>query len=848
MVDVFVSYSRKDTDFVKKLHNALAAQNRDTWVDWEDIPASAEWWKEIEGGIESSDAFAFIISPDSVRSEVCRREIEFAVTNNKRFIPVLHRPVTDPEDQKLVHPSISSHNWIFFRDGDDFDKQFKLFISSLDTDLSYVRAHTRILVRAREWEDRQRNSSYLLQGDDLKMAEGWLAESVTKKPDPTPIHGEYIHASRQAATASQRRLLAGVTAALIVSLILAALALAFGTEARRQEGIALNNASTATIAQGRAEINAVTATVAQGQAEINAATATVAQGQAEINAITATVAQGQAEFSASTAVAERNNAQSIAQAAQAQIELNGPKPDRAALLALASIQNYGYTWQAERALALAVQPDLAANYHTLSGHTGEVKSVDWRPTGRDNLLLTTSDDDTARIWGVDGSELYKLIGHTGNVNHARWSPDGKHIVTVSDDTTAKVWSVEGNYSGLTVTLEFTLTGHNGPVRNLAWSADSQKVVTVSNDRTAIVWDVATGTAITMLSGHEGIVNAAAFSPADSTRVVTVGDDATVRVWDATNGTLLNTLNKHQSAVSWVAWSADGSRFVTTSRDNTARIWDAEGQELFVLQGHVRAVNWAAWAPPDQTGHSTRLATISGDGTARIWNAENGELLKTLFGHEDEIRGLAWSPGGSRLLTVSRDGTARMWYTESGGQLLTFSGHGDNGQSKLIYSVAWSPDGRYFATAGADGTARVWQIWKNAAQLISFARSCCNQRILSDEENQQFGLPTATPAPSPTPQPAICGGEVLDSRLYRGARGRVAGTGDDTTATSIFVHTEPGIATPRIGRVALGQTFVVLEGPQCFQNIAWFRVIFGISAIEGWIAEGEDGAYYLEPVG
>lgn len=832
MVDVFVSYSRKDTDFVKKLHNALAAQNRDTWVDWEDIPASAEWWKEIEGGIESSDAFAFVISPDSVRSEICRREIEFAVTNNKRFIPILYRPVTDPEDQKLVHPSISSHNWIFFREGDNFDKQFKLFISALDTDLSYVRAHTRILVRAREWEDRQRNSSYLLQGDDLKMAEGWLAESVTKKPDPTPIHGEYINASRQAATARQRRLLAGVTAALIVSLILAALALAFGAEANRQQGIALNNASTATIAQG--------------QAEINAATATVAQGQAEISAMTATVAQGQAEFSAATAVVERNNAQSIAQAAQAQVELDGPKPDRAALLALASIQNYGYTWQAERALALAVQPALAANNHVLNGHTGEVKSVDWRSTGRDNLLLTASDDGTARIWGVDGTELYKLIGHSDKVNRALWSPDGTTIATASDDTTAKIWSVEGSYGNLTIKLEFTLTGHSGRVGSLAWSADSQRLVTVSDDRTAIVWDAGTGAVIATLSGHQGIVNAAAFPPSDNTRVVTVSDDAKVRIWDATTGAVLKTLDKHQSAVSWVAWSADSTRFVTTSRDNTARIWDAEGNELFVLQGHVRAVNWSAWAPPDSEGRSTRVATISADGTARIWNAENGELLRTLFGHEDEIRGLAWSPGGSRLLTVSRDGTARMWYTESGGQLLTFSGHGDNGQNRLIYSIAWSPDGRYFATSGADGTARVWQIWKNAAQLISFARSCCNQRILSDEENQQFGLPTATPAPSPTPQPATCGVEILASRLYPGARGRVAGTGGDIAATSIFVHTGPGIATPRIGRVALGQTFVVLEGPECFQNIAWFRIIYGISATEGWIAEGEEEAYYLEP--
>jgi hypothetical protein len=47
MADVFVSYSRKDMDFVRKLHDALAEHNWQAWVDWQDIPPSAEWLKEI---------------------------------------------------------------------------------------------------------------------------------------------------------------------------------------------------------------------------------------------------------------------------------------------------------------------------------------------------------------------------------------------------------------------------------------------------------------------------------------------------------------------------------------------------------------------------------------------------------------------------------------------------------------------------------------------------------------------------------------------------------------------------------------------------------------------------------
>lgn len=81
MADVFISYSRKDRGFVRKLHDALAKLNRDTWVDWEDIPLSAAWLQEIYAGIDAADNFVFVISPESVDSTTCQQEISRAATN-----------------------------------------------------------------------------------------------------------------------------------------------------------------------------------------------------------------------------------------------------------------------------------------------------------------------------------------------------------------------------------------------------------------------------------------------------------------------------------------------------------------------------------------------------------------------------------------------------------------------------------------------------------------------------------------------------------------------------------------------------------------------------------------------
>ena len=76
MAKIFVSYSRKDIEFARKLTGELEKNDLDFWVDWEGIPPTVDWWKEIEKGIEEADAFLFLISPDSSSARTRRRHGE----------------------------------------------------------------------------------------------------------------------------------------------------------------------------------------------------------------------------------------------------------------------------------------------------------------------------------------------------------------------------------------------------------------------------------------------------------------------------------------------------------------------------------------------------------------------------------------------------------------------------------------------------------------------------------------------------------------------------------------------------------------------------------------------------
>ncbi|MGH3831164.1 MAG: toll/interleukin-1 receptor domain-containing protein [Pseudonocardiaceae bacterium] len=216
MTDVFVSYARADLPFVRRLTAVLQGRDRKVWVDLEDIIPSARWMAEIRTAIAEADAVAFVITPDSVASEVCRIELDHATEASKRLVPILARE-TPAED---VPSALAELNWLSFLDGTDFEAGVDRLVEVLDTDIDRVHSHTRLLTQARAWETRARDRSLLLRGAELKEAETWLADQTGRKPAATPAQAQLILASRRATTRRQRGIgLTGVAVAVVLAVL-----------------------------------------------------------------------------------------------------------------------------------------------------------------------------------------------------------------------------------------------------------------------------------------------------------------------------------------------------------------------------------------------------------------------------------------------------------------------------------------------------------------------------------------------------------------------------------------------------------------------------------------------------
>jgi hypothetical protein len=126
MNETFISYSRKDKEFVRAVIESLKQTGIDLWIDEADIPAAAVWKQEILVGIQFAHNFVYVISPDSVESEYCNLELDYALSLNKRIIPIVARLCNN------IRPAISELNWIFF---DDFNEGIECLLELLDSPL-----------------------------------------------------------------------------------------------------------------------------------------------------------------------------------------------------------------------------------------------------------------------------------------------------------------------------------------------------------------------------------------------------------------------------------------------------------------------------------------------------------------------------------------------------------------------------------------------------------------------------------------------------------------------------------------------------------------------------------------
>jgi hypothetical protein len=599
-LDVFISYSRVDSDFARRLNDALQTQGKRTWFDQESIATGTDFQQEIYRGIESSDVFVFVLSPESVTSPFCADEVEYAQGLNKRMVTVLHRPI----DTADLHPVLGKLQWLDFREHDgDFQANFQALLRTLETDREHLETHTRRLVRSGEWDRRGRDESLLLRGQDLARAEGWLETNAAVEPLPTGLQQEYIRAGRarqEAEAAAERRLRRGMRLGALAAAAGMVVAVGSGWFAWASIKTANERSAEAATRVAKADLQVAEANTKVEGANQQAKDATRQTEQAKRDQQVAQTAAEEAAAAQQTAETRAREADSKAQTAavaQQRAEASAQAADAKAQNADAKAQN-----------ADAKAQDAEVRARDADSKTAEAEKA--QRLAQTGTRLEQAGTFALSRFEFDQIEALLRAIKAGRELEAAVAEADIPVKTVSKYPAASpILALQQ----LQAKSANSLLAHQGMVYSASFNATGDQVVTASWDGTVRVWDLKTGQS-TPLVGHTDGITSASFN-ATGDQVVTASDDGTARVWDLKTGQS-TPLEGHTDFVTSASFNATGDQVVTASVDGTARVWDLQGRQLAIYEG----------SPAALSPNGRQLATVI-DGRVQIYDIDTlPELL------------------------------------------------------------------------------------------------------------------------------------------------------------------------------------------------------------------------------
>jgi WD40 repeat protein len=717
MAKIFVSYSRKDIEFAKRLTAELQKSDLDFWIDWEGIPPTVDWWREIEKGIEEADVFLFLISPDSAKSRVCGQEIDTAVKNAKRIIPIVVRDVRGDEA-----PNQLSHlNWIFFRENDDCDVAVEKLITAIETDYEWAATHRRLQVKALDWERNGKDSGFFLRGMDLQDAEHDLATNTSKDPHPTDLQREYVLGSRRDTSLRQRQTLADVTIALIISIMLGVIAFFQRQEAVNQAKI---SRSQTLAVDTQLNKDKVTSNLLLGIESLNLVKEFPYRDRVVAEqALRDSLSKSWKGFDLTghetwiSDIAFSPNGHWLGTASDAIRLWDMTNPSTKPLVLQGNVSELAFSpdgqWLAgpdsNRIVVWDLENPLAKPEGLAYDRGTEVSNISFSSDSgwMAYLLESTSPDgtlhDSTYLWNTKDRSTSPIVFDWER--SPVFSPDGQKLATTGYDVDGYTVLRDLNDLSSAPTILHE-TGEE--IDTLVFSPDGSRLATTNYDNVVKVWDLNDSKAKpSVLPTDQSYIKILTFSP--DNRLVVAGSSKEIRFWKVNNfsGDPFFILSRDEDPINALAFSPDNQWLAIGSSTNAVQIMDTNNLSLdpILLHAHTRSVQQVVFSSDGQG-----LATVSIDNTARLWKMIDPLTEPVMLRrYDDQSASMATTNDGKWI--ASGNNNVRLWnLTKISNDPVLLPGYkGD------VAFLSFSPDGHWLATGNSllsdTNNVVIWDITK-----------------------------------------------------------------------------------------------------------------------------------------
>ena len=251
-------------------------------------------------------------------------------------------------------------------------------------------------------------------------------------------------------------------------------------------------------------------------------------------------------------------------------------------------------------------------------------------------ILASLHSGEIQLWDYQmGVQLDKFLEHEGPVRGVDFNLTQPLFVSGGDDARIKVWNHKQRR------CLFTLLGHLDYIRTVKFHHEYPWILSASDDQTIRIWNWQARSCVSVMTGHNHYVMSAMFHPQNDL-VVSASLDTTVRVWDTTG---LRRKNVRSGPP-------------TTQSGREAELFGGmDAVVKYVLEGHDRGVNWAAFHPTQSL-----IASGADDRSVKLWRMSDTRAweVDSMRGHSNNVSSVVFHPVHDLIVTNSEDRSIRIW--------------------------------------------------------------------------------------------------------------------------------------------------------------------------------------------
>ena len=241
------------------------------------------------------------------------------------------------------------------------------------------------------------------------------------------------------------------------------------------------------------------------------------------------------------------------------------------------------------------------------------------------------------------------------------------------------------------------------VMNLAYSAENDQLTAATLDVNLKVWDLQKGRIERVIPG---------FWPVTYTEkgncFIAMNKRIQLGIWNSQSGELIHELDTGGELIQHLSVSNNEHQLAGGGYMGIVKIWDLQDKKLVhQMTGHIGGVPSSDFHPNEKI-----LASSGIDGTIHIWDSENGKLITKIdTAHLVVASDVKFNHSGTMLASCGWDNKIHIWDTKSWKKIKTLDGH-----KNMIKTIAWHPSDKYLvsgagnnAVSEADNSAIVWDI-------------------------------------------------------------------------------------------------------------------------------------------